>query len=130
MQRSRKIMWALISAVLFLFPMNVSPQSQQPPRTVVPGFYRDLDANAAAVRRGEATFYQRCSFCHLPRIRKPRTIPAPAPSLTGVLQGADKELENRVRDQILKGSDRMPGWQYTFKPVEIDDLMTYLKTLS
>lgn len=129
MKRSRGIGLLAICSVLLMFPMKVSPQAQQPPRTVVPGFYDALDKNAVAVRQGEATFYQRCSLCHLPRIRKAGTTPGPAPSLTGLLKGADKEEENRVRSYILKGSNLMPGWQYSLKPAEIDEVIAYLKTL-
>jgi len=129
MQRSRKVVWLVISSVLLIFPMNVSPQSQEPPRTVVPGFYDVLDRNALAMRRGEAIFYQRCSLCHLPRIRKPATTPGPAPSLTGILKDADRSKEEAVRDHIMTGSDKMPGWQYSLKPAQMDDLIAYLKTL-
>ena len=129
MTGSRAMVVLTISGVLLMSPMKVSAQSQQPPPTAVPGFYDGLDKNTAALRRGESTFYQRCSLCHLPRIRKPATTPGPGPSLKGILQGADKEREVKVRDFILKGSDKMPGWQYSFKPAQVDDLITYLKTL-
>jgi mono/diheme cytochrome c family protein len=129
MKRSSVIVPLLVSSVLLIFSMTVSAQSKQPPLTAVPGFYDNLDKNTVSLRRGEALFYQNCSFCHLPRIRKARTTPGPGPSLTGVLQGADKARETRVRDYILMGSDKMPAWRYTFKPAQIDDLITYLKTL-
>ena len=129
MKGSREVVLLLFLSVLLVFPMKVSPQSQRPPRTVVPGSYSDVDRNAAAMRRGEATFYQRCSLCHLPRIRKPGTTPGPAPSLSGILKDADREKESAVRDQVMQGSDKMPGWQYGLKPADIDDVMTYLKTL-
>ena len=94
----------------------------------MPGFYQNVGAEAA-LRHGEAIFYQRCSLCHLPRIRKPGTTPGPAPSLTGILKGADKGQEDKVRAYIMTGGERMPGWQYGLKPAQIDDLITYLKTL-
>ena len=129
MKGSREMVLLLISSVLLIFPMKASPQSQQPPRTAVPGFYSGVDNKAVAVRRGEATFYQRCSLCHLPRIRKPGTTPGPGPSLAGILKGADREKEESVRDHIMTGSDKMPAWQHGLKKAAIDDLMTYLKTL-
>jgi len=129
MSRSRGIGLLVMLSGALIFPMTVSSQSQQPGRTVVPGFYGELDKNTIAVRQGEATFYQRCSLCHLPRIRKAGTTPGPAPSLTGLLKGADKEEETRVRSYILKGSNLMPGWQYSLKPAEIDEVIAYLKTL-
>jgi mono/diheme cytochrome c family protein len=129
MKRSRGIGLLVTFSVLLIVPVQVLPQAQQPLPTAVPGFYDALDKNAVAVRQGEATFYQRCSLCHLPRIRKAGTTPGPAPSLTGLLKGADKEEENRVRSYILKGSNLMPGWQYSLKPAEIDEVIAYLKTL-
>lgn len=129
MNRSCRIGLLLIASVLLVFSMDVSTQAQQPPQTVVPGYYKDLDNNVSAVRRGESIFYQRCSLCHLPRIRKPGTNPGPAPSLTGILKDANKDHEATVRDYILKGSEKMPGWQYGLKSAQIDDVMTYLKTL-
>ena len=129
MTRSRRKVLLSISAALLVCSLHVSAQSPQPPRTAVPGFYQDMDSNEAAVRHGEAIFYQRCSLCHLPRIRKPKTTPGPAPSLSGILKGADQEQENKVRDFIMKGSERMPGWQYGLRAGQIDDLIKYLKTL-
>lgn len=119
----------LLSLGLLVIPSAALPQSTAVPPTAIPGFYDGLDANAARLRRGESTFYQRCSLCHLPRIRKAGTTPGPAPSLSGVLKGATPEREKLVRDYILRGSDRMPGWQYAFSPAQLDDLIAYMKTL-
>jgi len=129
MRGSRLNILLVMASVLLVFPITASPQSKQPPLTAVPGYYDNLDKNTAALKRGEATFYQNCSLCHLPRIRKGGTTPGPGPRLTGVLQGADKARETKVREFIQTGSDRMPGWRYTFKPEEIDELILYLKTL-
>ena len=129
MNGSDRTRWLLIALVAFGVPMTAAGQSQQVPPTVLPGFYNGLDAGTATLRRGESVFYQRCSLCHLPRIRKGGTTPGPAPSLSGVLKGAAPEREARAREYILKGSDRMPGWQYALKPAQIDDVIAYLKTL-
>ena len=129
MKRSRGLFLLSIFSALLVSAASVSTQSPQPPPTAVPGFYRDLDSAQASLRHGEAIFYQRCSLCHLPRIRKHGTSPGPAPNLSGLVKGANKEREDQVRDFILKGNDRMPGWQYGLKPEQIDDLIAYLKTL-
>ena len=118
----------LLAFGLLVIPSAAQAQSTVPP-TVIPGFYDGLDAKTAQVRRGESTFYQRCSLCHLPRIRKNGTTPGPAPSLSGVLKSAAPEREKLVRDYILRGSDRMPGWQHAFTPVQLDDLIAYIRTL-
>jgi len=39
------------------------------------------------------------------------------------------EKERAVREIILKGGPRMPGFQYGLTPNEVDDLVAYLKTL-
>jgi len=119
----------LLVSLLLIVPMTMSLQSQQPPPTAIPGFYDALSKEAVGSRRGEAIFYQRCSLCHLPRIRKGGTTPGPAPSLTGVLKSGEQGREAKVREFILKGSERMPGWQYTLSPAQLDDVIAYLKTL-
>jgi mono/diheme cytochrome c family protein len=129
MKKSRLTFLLLVSLVPLGWAVAASAQSQQVPVTAIPGFYEGLDATQATLRRGESTFYQRCSFCHLPRIRKAATTPGPAPSLSGLLKGATPEREALAREYILKGSDRMPGWQYALKPAQIDELIAYMKTL-
>jgi mono/diheme cytochrome c family protein len=34
-----------------------------------------------------------------------------------------------TREQIMRGSARMPGYQYTLSSVEIDQIVGYLRTL-
>jgi mono/diheme cytochrome c family protein len=84
-------------------------------------------ASADAVRRGEAWFYQRCSLCHMGRIVKDDVYEPMAPKLT--LKNATPAREKAVRDQIQRGSPRMPGFQYTFTPAEFEELIAYMKTL-
>lgn len=108
--------------------MNAAPQAQVPAPTAVPGFYAGLDKDALAVKRGEATFFRDCSFCHLPRIRKAGPLASPGPGLSGLLKDADKAREDRARQYIMTGSDRMPGWRHSLKPAEIDDVIAYLRT--
>ena len=84
-------------------------------------------ASADATRRGEAWFYQRCSLCHLGRIVKDDVYEPMGPKLT--LKNATPAREKAVRDQIQRGSPRMPGFQYTFTPAEFEELIAYMKTL-
>src|SRR5262245_37467083 len=127
MQRVRQTVgWSVLGLVLTL-PIMVAAQSQQPPPTALPGYYSGMDANKATVQRGEGIYLQRCSLCHGARIRKEGTIPAPAPSLVGVLK--DAEREPLVRNIIMNGSERMPAWKYSLKDKQMADLMAYLKTL-
>jgi mono/diheme cytochrome c family protein len=73
---------------------------------------------------GKRLFVQRCSVCHLPAL--------PSYSAYGPL--LDKTLvedrgDDAVRLQIAQGSARMPGFQYTLSGPEIDQVLSYLKTL-
>ena|ERR1700732_3730979 len=79
--------------------------------------------------RGEGLFLQRCSLCHLPRKLKFGSPPTVGPSLSGAFKGATPEVEKALRQFILKGSSDMPGFQYGLEPKEMDDLVSYLKTL-
>lgn len=80
--------------------------------------------------RGEGVFLQRCSLCHLPQARRQVPTSQPVgPYLTSLLKNAGVEKERAVREVILKGGPRMPGFQYGLTPKEVDDLVAYLKTL-
>jgi mono/diheme cytochrome c family protein len=79
--------------------------------------------------RGEGLFRQRCSLCHLPRKLKSGSPPVVGPSLSGLFKEADPDQQKFLRGFILKGDPKMPGFQYGLEPVEVDDLIAYLKTL-
>ena len=75
-------------------------------------------------KMGRKIFIQRCSVCHLGLAPKYETY---APIL-------DQQMvaslgDTKVREKIMDGSPRMPGWKYTFKPAEVDDIIAYLKTV-
>ena len=77
-----------------------------------------------AEKTGEKLFFQRCSVCHL---GTPPRYQAYGPLL-------DQELvasrgEDSVRNRILEGSPKMPGWKYSFKAVDVDNILAYLKTV-
>ena len=80
--------------------------------------------------RGEGLFLQRCSLCHLAQAKRliPDSRPY-GPSLIGLLRDAGAAKEKAVREIILKGGPRMPGFQYGLNPAQMDDLVAYLKTL-
>jgi len=73
---------------------------------------------------GKKLFVQRCSVCHLPALP---SYTAYGPLLDGSLV-ADRG-DDAARRQIMQGSARMPGFQYTLTPTEIDQIVVYLKTL-
>ena len=86
-------------------------------------------ANTDPFTRGEAWFYQRCALCHMGRIVKDDVYKPMGPALDGVLKEASPDREKLIRQQIQRGSPRMPGFQYTFTPGEFEELMAYMKTL-
>ena len=118
-----------IAAASVMLPRDGSPQAGAPTARTVRGGVETTaaPASAGATRRGEAWFYQRCSLCHMGRIVKDDVYEPMGPILT--LKNATPAREKAVRDQIQRGSPRMPGFQYTFTPAEFDELMAYLKTL-
>ena len=73
---------------------------------------------------GKQLFVQRCSVCHLPGNAAYHAI---APLLDGKLIAAHGDTF--VRQQILRGSAKMPGFQYVFEPSEVDKIIGYLKLL-
>jgi mono/diheme cytochrome c family protein len=83
-------------------------------------------------KRGEYLFLQRCALCHVTKYSKDVSAPKLPPvwlNLEGLFKNAESGQEETVREFILNGTVRMPGWKYTLGPKQIDDLIAYLKTL-
>lgn len=86
-------------------------------------------------KSGKHLFLQRCSLCHLALYTKaadwtePAAPPPMGPRLAGLLKGANQEKEKTVRAFILKGTQKMPGFQYALEPKDVDALIAYMKTL-
>jgi mono/diheme cytochrome c family protein len=72
---------------------------------------------------GMRLFNQSCRVCHTkPQLSSPQY--APALSMNTLGGNADA-----MRQFISNGTPRMPGFKYTFKPVEIDAIVAYIKTI-
>jgi mono/diheme cytochrome c family protein len=72
---------------------------------------------------GMRLFNQSCRVCHTkPQLSSPQYGPA----LSMNTFGGNAEA---MRQFISKGSPRMPGFKYTFKPAEIDAIVAYIKTI-
>jgi mono/diheme cytochrome c family protein len=86
-------------------------------------------AAASAQREtGKKLFVQRCSLCHLPSLGPGNPRPY-ARSLAGYVKGADAEARARTIVQKGVAPARMPGFQYTLDPNEVDSIVAYLSTL-
>jgi mono/diheme cytochrome c family protein len=74
---------------------------------------------------GKKLFVQRCALCH-------DLLGQPALTTVGPwvdAQTVETRGEAAVRQTILNGTRRMPGWRYTLAPTQIDQLIAYLRTV-
>jgi mono/diheme cytochrome c family protein len=69
---------------------------------------------------GRRIVAQRCANCHAGNPRQP------GPPLGK--QVVETRGEAFIRDKVNKGSTLMPGFQYALQPVQIDDIIAFLKT--
>ena len=73
---------------------------------------------------GEQLFRQHCSVCHL----KPSIVNNTfGPTLS---QATVDGKEAAVKEFVAKGTQRMPGFQYTLQPTQVDAVIAYLKTVA
>lgn len=69
--------------------------------------------------RGRKLFYGRCSMCHV------------HPNGPWVDQTTAQAMrEDMVLKKIARGSERMPGYQYSLKPAQMQHIINYLKTVT
>src|SRR5215470_6293158 len=80
---------------------------------------------------GRHTYDQYCDRCHEPYSSRKRK----GPSLLGVFHrdyftvSGMPANDQRARDLILYGRDKMPGYSQDLSQQQIDDLLAYLHTL-
>ena len=76
---------------------------------------------------------QNCSVCHLPILENSKNAAeegsAIGPLLKGLFRGERPRPEEAVRTFIMRGTPKMPGFQYGLEQREIDSIIAYLKTL-
>ena len=82
---------------------------------------------------GRRLFMQNCSLCHLSRSDNPKsteTGSAFGGDLKGLFKGPRPISDQVVQAFILRGvPKKMPGFQYGLKLEEINNIISYLKTL-
>jgi mono/diheme cytochrome c family protein len=72
---------------------------------------------------GQLLFTQSCGVCHL----KPQIISNTfGPPLSKESAGGRDDV---MREVIMNGTPRMPGFKYLFEPPQIDAVIAYLKTV-
>ena len=77
------------------------------------------------VAKGRRLWVQRCAHCHDP-------LGQPSPRALGPSLDAEtvkSRGEEKTRQAIAIGSARMPGFQYTLQPAQIDHLIEFLNTV-
>jgi mono/diheme cytochrome c family protein len=72
---------------------------------------------------GQTLFTQSCGVCHL----KPQiTANTFGPMLSKESAGGRDEV---MREVIMNGTPRMPGFKLTFEPAQVDAIVAYLQTV-
>ena len=74
-------------------------------------------------RLGRQTLAQSCTVCHLPSGPGAKTY---GPSLNKTSTQGD---DDAMRETILEGGARMPAFKYFLKPVQIDAIIAYIRTI-
>ena len=102
-------------AALFLFLLSAAP------------LVALAQGNAPALNDkqllGMRLFNQSCRVCHVkPQLASPQYAPVLSKDTLGGQEAA-------LRVFIANGTPRMPGFKTHFKPVEIDAIVAYLKTV-
>jgi mono/diheme cytochrome c family protein len=74
-------------------------------------------------RHGRQILTQNCNICHLPQ--NPGS-PTYGPRLSKTSVNGD---DNLMRDVIMNGLVKMPGWKYALSASDISDVIAYVRTL-
>ena len=121
-----------VTAILAVLAIAGSAAQVQQPAPNVSAVDYDLKkavsepALAEAELNGKKLFVQRCALCH-------DLLGQPATSTVGPwVDGETVKArgEAAVRQQIMNGSRRMPGWRYTLDSTQVDQVIAYLKTVT
>jgi mono/diheme cytochrome c family protein len=122
-----------VAAAIGLFG-SVLLVSTLPARAQQPSGAKPAPSLTQQQREGENLFLQNCSLCHMPHKEgNPKTSEegtSYGPSFKGLFKGPKPVLNDQIARQfITKGTQKMPGFQYSLEPKEIDNIIAYLKTL-
>ena len=88
------------------------------------GFAQEADDGLNDQQRlGRRIFAQSCGVCHLRPSLNVRTY---GPLLSKAAAGGD---DGRMRNTILEGTARMPGFKYYLPSDQVDAIIAYVKTI-
>jgi mono/diheme cytochrome c family protein len=76
--------------------------------------------------KGRTVWLQRCAYCH-DGVGQP-SYKTMGPWLDG--QTIARFTEEGFRAFVAVGTDRMPGWQYSLRPQQVNDVIAFLKTVT
>jgi len=102
-----KLRYALLLSLLAAGAQSASAQNNLSPK----------------LAHGRQILTQNCNVCHLPQNPGSATY-GPRLSKTSV-NGDDKLMKEVIQNGLVK----MPGWKYTLKDSDIDDVIAYVRTL-
>ncbi len=90
---------------------------------LTPGVSAQPTALNEQQRLGQLLFTQSCAVCHL----KPQiTANLFGPALSKDSAGGRDDV---MREVIMNGTPRMPGFKLNFEPAQVDAVIAYLKTV-
>ena len=72
---------------------------------------------------GRQILTQNCNICHLPQ--NPGSATYGPPLNKAAANGDDKLMKEVIQNGLVK----MPGWKYTLKDSDINDVIAYVRTL-
>ena len=87
------------------------------------GAQKANDTLTAQQRQGRQIVAQACAVCHLPSGPGAKTW---GPALNKSTLPDDDET---IRQNILEGNSRMPGFKYFLQPSQVDAIVAYLRTI-
>ena len=128
-RHKKAILFVTASAITLVVTASAQQPAQPTPKVVVTDY--DMAKAAAPLPlspvelAGKKLFVQRCALCHDLLGQPATTTVAPWIDVETV-----KRSEEAVRQKIMNGSRRMPGWKYTLAPEQIDSVVAYLKTVT
>jgi mono/diheme cytochrome c family protein len=118
----RFVQLAVILTVAFIVPLAVLSADNAK---------KESSASQATLDEGQQVFKKNCNLCHFPDKPDKKM----GPGLKGLfsleeLPESHKPVDEKtIRDQIMNGTKKMPGFAKKLSPEQVDSLIAYLKTL-